>query len=208
MANETDYQQLLDRLAALREGLTNRFAGDLITNPQLADALMKQIDDLFLAAVKQDQETTPPPDKGLAQLVGVGPEAADEFGKTRIPQGVEPYDEQITSERIVAVGDLYYIYQHEKIGVFRVIRKLKELFHAGAVRLSSGHGRFPALSIRSPRSAALHAQRSPDGLPARLRLRQRPGADTARRRTSISTISSAISSIRSRCTGATSASAT
>jgi len=142
MANETDYQQLLDRLAALREGLTNRFASDLITNPQLADALMKQIDDLFLAAVKQDQETTPPPDKGLAQLAGVGPEAADEFGKTRIPQGVEPYDEQITSERIVAVGDLYYIYQHEKIGVFRVIRKLKELFHAGAVRLSSGDGAF------------------------------------------------------------------
>ncbi len=142
MANETDYQQLLDRLAALREGLTNRFASDLITNPQLADALMKQIDDLFLAAVKQDQETTPPPDKGLAQLAGVGPDAADQFGKTRIPQGVEPYDEQITSERIVAVGDLYYIYQHEKIGVFRVIRKLKELFHAGAVRLSSGDGAF------------------------------------------------------------------
>ncbi len=51
-------------------------------------------------------------------------------------------DEQITSERLVAVGDLYYIYQHEKIGVFRVIRKLKELFHAGAVRLSSGQGAF------------------------------------------------------------------
>ena len=142
MANETDYQQLLDRLAALREGLTNRFASDLITNPPLADALMKQIDDMLVAAVKQDQETTPPPDKGLAQLAGVGPEAADKFGKTRIPQGVEPYDEQITSERIVAVGDLYYIYQHEKIGVFRVIRKLKELFHAGAVRLSSGDGAF------------------------------------------------------------------
>src|SRR5262245_3884763 len=142
MANESDYQSLLDRLGALREGLTNRFASDLITNPQLADALMKQIDDLFLAAVKQDQETTPPPDKGLAQLAGVGPDAAAQFGQTRIPQGVEPYDDQITSERIVAVGDLYYIYQHEKIGVFRVIRKLKELFHAGAVRLSSGDGAF------------------------------------------------------------------
>ena len=38
--------------------------------------------------------------------------------------------------------DLYYIYQHEKIGVFRVIRKLKELFHAEAVRLSGGQGAF------------------------------------------------------------------
>src|SRR4029077_1831127 len=142
MANELDYQSLLDRIAALREAVTNRFAGDLVSNPPLADALQQQVDDILAAVVKQDAETTPPPDKGLAQLAGVGPEAADEFGKTRIPQGVEPYDEQITSERIVAVGDLYYIYQHEKIGVFRVIRKLKELFHAGAVRLSSGDGAF------------------------------------------------------------------
>ena len=49
---------------------------------------------------------------------------------------------QVTSERLVAVADLYYIFQHEKIGVFRVVRKLKELFHAGAVRLSSGQGAF------------------------------------------------------------------
>jgi hypothetical protein len=142
MANENDYQQLLDRLSALREGMTNRFAGDLVGNPPLADALKQQVDDILASVVKQDMQAKPPPDKGLAQLAGIGSEAADEFGKTRIPQGVEPYDEQITSERLVAVGDLYYIYQHEKIGVFRVMRKLKELFHAGAVRLSSGPGAF------------------------------------------------------------------
>ena len=142
MARESDYQQLFDRIAALREKTTDLHAADLITNPQLADALMKNIDDLLAAAVKQDQQTPPPPDKGLSQLAGIGSDAASDLGKTRIPQGVEPYDEQITSERLVAVGDLYYIYQHEKIGVFRVIRKLKELFHAGAVRLSSGQGAF------------------------------------------------------------------
>jgi len=64
------------------------------------------------------------------------------LGQTRIPEGVQPYDEQVMSERINAVGDLYYIFQHEKIGVFRVMRKLKELFDAGAVRLSSGPGAF------------------------------------------------------------------
>jgi hypothetical protein len=142
MANENDYQQLLDRLAALRDGMTSRFAGDLVGNPSLADALKQQVDDILTSVMKQDMQAKLPPDRGLAQLVGIGSEAADEFGKTRIPQGVEPYDEQITSERLVAVGDLYYLYQHEKIGVFRVIRKLKELFHAGAVRLSSGQGAF------------------------------------------------------------------
>jgi hypothetical protein len=142
MAYENDYQSVSDRIAALRDAVVNRFAGDLVSNPALADALKQQVDDLLAAVVKQDMLTTPPPDKGLAQLAGVGPDAATEFGKTRIPQGVEPYDEQITSERLVAVADLYYIFQHEKIGVFRVIRKLKELFHAGAVRLSSGQGAF------------------------------------------------------------------
>lgn len=142
MASERDYQQLLDRIAALREKVTDLHAGDLITNPQLADALMKSVDDLLAASLQQDRQAPLPPDKGLSQLTGIGPDAADEFGKTRMPQGVSSYDEQVASERLVAVGDLYYIYQHEKIGVFRVMRKLKELFHAGAVRLSSGPGAF------------------------------------------------------------------
>jgi hypothetical protein len=72
----------------------------------------------------------------------VGPEAARQFGQVKIPQGVVPYDENVNSERIVAVGDLYYIYQHEKIGVFRVVQKLKQLFEAGAVRLSGGDGAY------------------------------------------------------------------
>ncbi len=123
MANENDYQSVMDRIAALREAVTNRFAGDLVGNPALADALKQQVDDVLAAVVQQDMKAPLPPDKGLAQLIGVGPDAAREFGKTRIPQGVEPYDEQITSERLVAVADLYYIYQHEKIGVFRVDSK-------------------------------------------------------------------------------------
>src|SRR5205823_972832 len=89
-----------------------------------------------------DSAAPPPPDLGLASLAGVGPEAARDFGETRMPQGVRPYDDQVSSERIVAVGDLYYIYQHERIGVFRVVQKLQELFRAGAVRLSSGEGAF------------------------------------------------------------------
>jgi len=142
MASERDYQGLLDRIGALRETLTNRLAPDLIQNPQLADVLTKQLDDLLDSVVIADGKMPLPPDKGLAALVGIGPEAATEFGVTRVPSGVEPYDETVTSERIVAVGDLYYIYQHEKIGVFRVVQKLQELFRAGSVRLSAGSGAY------------------------------------------------------------------
>ena len=142
MATEKDYQNLYDRIAALRQTVTDRLSTDLITNPQLADALTKQIDDLLQGVVNTDAKATPPADKGLAELIGVGPQAAMRFGQTRIPPGVEVYDDEITSERVIAVGDLYYLFQHEKIGVFRVVQKLQELFRAGTVRLSGGPGAF------------------------------------------------------------------
>jgi hypothetical protein len=142
MATEKDYQSLYDRIAALRETVTNRLSADLITNPQLADALNKQIDDMLQSVVDSDSKLPPPPDKGLAQLAGIGSDAASQLGQTRMPPGVEPYDETITSERIVAVGDMYYLWQHEKIGVFRAVQKLQELFRAGTVRLSGGPGAY------------------------------------------------------------------
>jgi len=142
MATEKEYQGLYDRIAALREQVTSRLSSDLIANPQLADALTKQIDDMLASVVDADAKAQAPADKGLAALAGVGPDAAKEFGITRIPPGVEPYDETITSERIMAVGDVYYLWQHEKIGVFRVVQKLQELFKAGTVRLSGGPGAF------------------------------------------------------------------
>jgi len=142
MATEGQYQSLYDRIAALREQVTDRLGSELITNPQLGDALVKQIDDLLAAAVADSEATPPPPDKGLAALVGIGPEAAADFKLTRLPNGVEPYDETVNSERINAIGDLYYIYQHEKIGVFRVMDKLQQVFRAGALRLSSGPGAY------------------------------------------------------------------
>jgi hypothetical protein len=37
---------------------------------------------------------------------------------------------------------MYYLWQHEKIGVFRAVQKLQELFRGGTVRLSSGPGAY------------------------------------------------------------------
>src|SRR5580692_11035710 len=142
MALHKDNQGLYDRIAALREQVTDRLGADLISNPQLADALTKQIDDMLKSVVETDAKTPPPPDKGLGALIGIGPEAAGEIGATRVPPGIEAYDETITSERIMAVGDMYYLWQHERIGVFRVVQKLQELFKAGTVRLSGGPGAF------------------------------------------------------------------
>ena len=142
MSTKVEYQHLYDRVAALKETLVDRLTPDLIQNPQLAEALVGQLDSLIDAVVEADASVTPPPDGGLAQLVGLGPEAAIDLDVTRVPQGFEVYDDTITSERILAVGDLYHIYQHEKIGVFRTTLKLQEMFRAGTVRLSSGLGAY------------------------------------------------------------------
>src|SRR4029453_2681061 len=99
MATERDYQNLYDRIAALRETVTSRLASDLIQNPQLADALTKQIDEMLASVVSADAQVPPPPDKGLAELVGIGPEAAAEFGKTRIPPGVKHTKKKGTPRR-------------------------------------------------------------------------------------------------------------
>src|SRR4029453_11971074 len=142
MATEQENLSLEDRRAALLATLAARLGDDVTANPSLADAINRQIDELVDAAVALDAKAPLPPDKGLAQLVGIGPEASDRLGRTRVPPSVQPYDETVASERIVAVADLYYIYQHERIGVFRAIQRLQELFRAGAVFLSSGQGAY------------------------------------------------------------------
>lgn len=139
---EREYQDLLDGTGALWGQLVDQLAGQLAQNPQLAEILKKQIDALLQGAINADMNAPPPPDKGLAQLIGLGPEAATQFGQVRMAQGVAQYDETVNSERINAIGDLYYIYQHEKIGVFRVVQKLQELFKGGTVRLSAGPGAY------------------------------------------------------------------
>ena len=142
MATEKQIQELYDRIAALREAATQRLGADLIANPQLADALSQQIDDMLGALETAETAAPSPADSGLSELIGLGPTGATTLGQTRLPTRVDRYDETVTSERILAMGDLYYIYQHERIGVFRAMRKLQDLFRAGTVRLSSGPGAY------------------------------------------------------------------
>ncbi|MBW4639080.1 MAG: hypothetical protein KME05_12750 [Gloeocapsa sp. UFS-A4-WI-NPMV-4B04] len=142
MSTTGENQGLYDRIAALKEALADRLAPQLIQNPQLADALTQQIESLLGDAIAAEAQIPAPPDGGLAELIGIGPQAATKVTSTRLPEGVDDYDDQVASERILAVADLYYLYQHEKVGVFRAVRKLQELFNAGAVRLSNGDGAY------------------------------------------------------------------
>jgi hypothetical protein len=142
MPRVIDATTLRDQLGLLRSRIMEGAAPDIIALPARADALTNWLDDQIRQLDEADARAPAPPDLGLAELAGIGPQAADNLGQTRLPVGVDGYDDTVASERIHAMADLYYIYQHERLGVFRAVRKLQELFKAGTVRLASGQGAF------------------------------------------------------------------
>jgi hypothetical protein len=135
----TEYQLILDRLARVRELLMQDPAAQ---DPRAAEALSNWADRLEAVILDPtaDRQSAPPGDRGFSQLIGLGPNAAADLGDVYVPLAVDDYEDAINSERVQAMADLYYVYQHEKIGVFRAIDKLQQLFRAGAVRLSAGAG--------------------------------------------------------------------
>lgn len=139
MATVRDSQQLQDQSAALRQQLTDLLGSSLSADPRLAEDIDRRITQLLVGA---GNGSPTPLDNGLAALIGLGDEAVANLSDARLPSGVIEYDETVASERILAVADLYYIYQHERLGVFRVVRKLEELFRAGTLRLSGGTGAY------------------------------------------------------------------
>ncbi len=138
-------QQVQDQelqLAEFAQQLVDRLGPRLIANPSFAEQIVDQIDTMFESVMEQSAQMPRPADGGLASLIGLGDESARGIAETHLPYQVRPYDEQISAERILATGDLYYIYQHEMIGVFSAVLKLQELFKAGTVRLSDGRGAY------------------------------------------------------------------
>jgi hypothetical protein len=135
-----DYQNILDRVARVREQLMKHPAAQ---NPATAEALSNYVDQLEARALDPEADrlrSGDTGDRGFLQMVGLGPNASPDLGMVEAPTGVDEYEDTINSERVKAMADLYYVFQHEKIGVFRVIDKLQQLFRAGAVRLSGGEG--------------------------------------------------------------------
>ena len=142
MATNEEIQRRAKTFAKFREEMVDVLAPELIERPELADEFMRRFEQMEERAEAPMVGAKAPPDGGLAQLIGLGSDAAPTPGKVEQPTGIETYDDTVTAERILAVGDLYYIYQHERIGVFQAVLKLQELFNAGAIRLSTGPGAY------------------------------------------------------------------
>lgn len=142
MATEKEYRELFDRVAALRGQVADKLSNRLNGDPRIGEAMLKQLNDMLDKLEREERGKPGPADGGLGQLVGIGDNVATDLGQARMPRGVDSYDETVASERLIAVADLYYLYQHERIKVFRVVQKLQELFQRGAIRLVDGKGAF------------------------------------------------------------------
>lgn len=137
-----DVNDLIARLQQARAVIIESARDDLLAHPQQADIINRYIDEVenLLIGPSVRGPGSRADDRGVASLIRLGDHVATVVGDAP-PQGLVPtYDNQINRERLVAVGDLYYIYQHERAGVFRAILKLQQLFQSGEIRLSDGPG--------------------------------------------------------------------
>lgn len=141
MPTRQELIELLERQALLQreimEVLQALAPGDTATL-QLGADLLDQLTDQMDATLAERGPI--PTDGGDADRLGLGANAALTVNGAYAPVEMKPYDETIVSERLLAVADLYYCYQHERLGVFRAVQKLQELFRAGTLRLTSGAG--------------------------------------------------------------------
>jgi hypothetical protein len=142
MPNKSDYDQRNDRVAALLQSTIEALGPDLVANPQLAEVLNRLVDDQVRKYDASQNGKNQAADGGLADLIGLGKDSPADLGLAQVSPGVIDYDDTVISERILATSDLYYIYMHERLGVFRVMHKLQELFRAGTLRISSGDGAY------------------------------------------------------------------
>lgn len=141
-----ELNDLLAKLQALRATMVRDARDELAKTPAQAELINQYISDaetLLMDALKT-APGVPEDDGGLASLIGLGDRVASRLDEVRPAPLVPTYDDQISRDRLTAVADLYYIYQHERAGVFRGVLKLQQLFQSGEVRLSDGPG---ALSL-------------------------------------------------------------
>jgi hypothetical protein len=142
MPTTRDYDQRNDRVAALLQNAIEQLGPELIANPQLAEVLNRMVDDQVNKFDANQNGKGMPTDGGLGDLIGLGKDAPKDLGDTQVSRGVVDYDDTVRSEKILASADLYYICIHERLGVFRVMDKLQELFRAGTLRISGGEGAY------------------------------------------------------------------
>ena len=100
---------------------------------RVAAELEQRFASLLGAAAGDDQSA-------FADLVGFGKDGAASFGDIAWPNLVANFDDAVVPSQLHAAAELYFIYQHERMGVFRVTDVLRRLYRDGRMRIQRGPG--------------------------------------------------------------------
>jgi hypothetical protein len=76
----------------------------------------------------------------FSDLLGLGPGGPPDFENISWPEIQADFDDSFVPAQISAAAELYFIYQHERMGVFRVADMIRRLFHEGRMKVHRGPG--------------------------------------------------------------------
>jgi len=159
MALRGDYIQLIGRLNELLAELTTQIANERPGDPEVRDVSANVVQQMA-SRFSSPMQSTDLTDGGDAARIGIGDETAPDLMSVPTPSGVSAYDEQVVAERLHSVGDLYYCYCHDRLGVWRAVYALQDQFRAGQLRLSDGPGALGLYRFDLKRTLRYgHAQR-------------------------------------------------
>jgi hypothetical protein len=76
----------------------------------------------------------------FTDLLGFGKDGMKPFGSIAYPYLAADFDEAVIPSQLHAAAELYFIYQHERMGMFQVTSVLRQLFREGRMRIQRGPG--------------------------------------------------------------------
>lgn len=135
----TNYYELLSQIDQMRARLAEKLASDRPGDQAAAQILAEQIDQLEDQLFELQKASELDTDEAFVRLQGFGGQPPSLMTAMVAPD-VTVFDETVTAERIYAVADLYFIYMHERLGVFDVTLELRNQFQAGRLKVSAGEG--------------------------------------------------------------------
>lgn len=77
---------------------------------------------------------------GFIDLLGFGEKGVQPFGNLSFPHLTPDFDDSVIPSQLHAAAELYYIYQHEMMKIFKVADVLRQLFQMGRMRIQRGPG--------------------------------------------------------------------
>ena len=78
--------------------------------------------------------------QGFIDLIGFGDSGVSPFGDLAYPHITPDFDDSVIPSQLHAAAELYYIYQHERMKLFKVADVLRQLFQLGRMRIQRGPG--------------------------------------------------------------------